>query len=234
MKINAQCIYTLNSQKANALYQAAPSKASFTKSAESPALFRPESPAVKLIISKEGKLNYRNSLLESGKGSNNVLPDKEELLSGKFKSQIDYSFALGNRFSFIGGDQTTEERASDLLNAYMGLYDEIMKNCDPSQQENEINALNSAYKKYADTLETFANRADRDAKMLEDIAESLARFSGRQTPRVKETEDTDLSLKAAAIPSNLSQLLMEAARKFVQQYKSAQQFPFMQQFPVGK
>ncbi len=163
---------------------------------------------------------------------------KEGLLTWENMAR-NYHFELGNRFTFIGGDQTMEEKASDLFRAYAEVYDEIVQGYESGQREiydpnasdgeggyrkltmeEELDALNAAYKGYADALEGFAGRIRRkeDAAILEDIAATRARLFGEQDGRTMEAKEAVWRLKNEAVPENLSEQLVKVAAEFTQQY----------------
>ncbi len=239
MKIHAGNIFVLNQQKTSALYNKVASKQGFTKTAELSELFDADSPAVKLAISEEGLANYRNSLFDDGEKDKNVPGNKKEGLLSWENMARSYNFALGNRFTFIGNDQTMEEKASDLFHAYAELYDEIVRGYESGQREiydpntpdgeggyrkltmeEELDALNAAYKGYADALERIAGRRRRkeDVAILEGIAATRARLFGAQDGRTLEAKEAVLRLKNEAVPENLNGQLVKAAAEFAQQY----------------
>lgn len=129
-----------------------------------------------------------------------------------------------------------EEKASDLFHAYAELYDEIVRGYETGQREiyvedpdaesgyrkltmsEEIDALNAAYKGYADALERFAGRRKEDAAVLEDIAAECARLFGEQDARAVEAKNAALKLKNEVVPENISEQLVTASAIFSQQY----------------
>lgn len=237
MKIHDGNIFTVNQQKASARYHTMALKQGFTNTAELSKLFDAASPAVRLAISKEGLANYRNTLLNDAGEDSTVPGDKKEGLLSREDMARSYHFALGNRFTFIGGDQTMEEKATDLFHAYAELYDEIVRGYESGQRESydpnapdgeggyrkltmeeELDALQAAYQDYADALEGFAVRREKDAVILENIAVTRARLFGEQDGRTMEAKEAVLKLKNEVVPENLSRQLGKAAAEFTQQY----------------
>ena len=198
--------------------------------------------SVKVSISEEGKKNYRNSLEQKGVDFDTVIEQRSGLLSGKNMPETDYSFEMGNKLAAlkeIDVYKSTEDKASDLLKAYASIYDEIVKGYESGTRERysrdslsesgyrkltmseEINALNAAYKKYADNLEIQAQQAPKIAQAHDEYMKKLSQIGAERAELATKAQKLYSKVKDEGVMENISEKVVAASKVFVKQYANS-------------
>lgn len=194
---------------------------------------------VKISISEEGKRISRNSLEKKSEGFDTVVEQRNRLLSGEIMPETDHGFELGNKLAaFKEKDvyKSTEEKASDLLKAYAELYDEIVQGYENGTRERytedslsengyrkltmseEISSLNTAYKKYADFLETQAQQALKVAETHDKYMQKLSKIGAERAELANKAQKLYSEIKDKGVPENISEKVVAASKVFEEQY----------------
>lgn len=195
--------------------------------------------SVKVSISEEGKKEYRNSFGKKAESFDTLVEQRSELLSGKNMPETDYSFELGNKLAALKEKdvcKSTEDKATDLLGAYASIYDEIVQGYESGTRErycedqlsesgyrkltisDEINSLNSAFKKYADNLEMQAQQAQKIAAAHDKYMEKLSNIGTERAELANKAQKLYSKVKEEGIIDNISEKVVAASKMFVKQY----------------
>lgn len=195
---------------------------------------------VKVDISKEAMDKYRESIKERNQDTYDDVIARHEQLSKMKQPQEDLNFALGNRLSTFQSDKdhhyTIEDKSQDLLKTYATMYDEIVTGYENGSRERyvfddttesgvrkltkeeELAGLDSAYKGYADLLESYAKQQaevapifEKYKKQLDQIGSARAEMANEMAKRLEET-------KSKKLPENISEKVVNASKLFVEQY----------------
>lgn len=194
---------------------------------------------IKVSISEEGKEKYKNNFGGKDESFDIMVEQRSELLSGKNMPETDYSFELGNKLATLKEKdvyKSTEDKASDLLKAYASIYDEIVRGyesgtreryCEDQSSESgyrkltisdEINSLNSAYKKYADNLEVQVQQAQKIAEAHDKYMEKLSKIGVERAGLATKAQDIYSKVKDEGVMENISEKVVAASKVFVNQY----------------
>lgn len=164
-------------------------------------------------------------------------------MEADLSSDLDYDFQLGGelrKYKQDGVYLSTREKADNLFRAYANLYDEIIqgyengtreihvedKNSEKSYRiltkEEELDALDNSYKKYADVLEEQAKQEPEIQKTLEKYMKKLAEM-GVEKPNIEQYyyDNICLEKKAETFPENISIKMLNAVSIFREQYITA-------------
>ena len=187
--------------------------------------------AATLDISNQGFQQYKDSL----KPQNGII-------------LTDYSTMIGSRMPSIYGEKndkgeydrnfySVSDTSSNLLKAYAGLYDEIVKGHGAGTRETyvedktaesgyrkltmeeELNELDKAYKDYADKY-----ASDRDKNVIDILsahAKKVSEISGGRTGIANEVNDLMEKYKKDPVPEDFSNKMVKAAGVFAQMYKNS-------------
>lgn len=185
--------------------------------------------AATLNISNQGLQQYKDSL----KPQNGVI-------------LTDYSTMIGNRMPSIYGEKndkgeydrnfySVSDTSSNLLKAYAGLYDEIVKGHEAGTRETyvedktaengyrkltmeeELNELDKAYKDYADK---YASNRDKNViDILSAHAKKVSEISGGRTNIANKANELLEKYKKDPVPEDFSNKMIGAAKSFVKMYK---------------
>lgn len=194
---------------------------------------------VRISISEEGKKKYRDSLKQSSEDFNDVVEHREKLLSKKNMPETDYSFELGNKLAALEEKdeyKSTKDKAFDLLKAYADLYDEIVQGYENGTRERytedqlsesgyrkltmseEIDSLNSAYKKYANFLEIQAQQAPKIVEAYDKYMEKISKIGAAKAELATKAQDVYSKIKEEGVLENISEKVVAASKIFVEQY----------------
>ncbi|MBR4342379.1 MAG: hypothetical protein IKP88_06710 [Lachnospiraceae bacterium] len=161
----------------------------------------------------------------------------------------DYNNEFASRMPSIYGDKdkggnyirnfiSVSDTANNMLKVYASLYDEIVKGYENGTRETyvedenaeggyrkltmeeELDELDKAYKGYVERYE--ATRDDHVIEILSAHAKKISELSGGRTDIANEADILLEKYKADPVQKEFSSKMMEAARSFVQQYKSSQ------------
>ncbi len=197
--------------------------------------------SVRVSISEEGMEKYQNKVQKNSSKLDEIMEQRDELLSGKIMPETDYSFELGNTFAALKEDGrylSTGEKAGNLLKAYANLYDDIVQGYESGTREQyvqdsamgngyrkltmaeELDSLNVAYKKYAEFLETQAKMTPQIAEAHEKYMNKLSKIGADRAEMAKNAADVYARGKEETVPENISEKMIEASKTFAKQYAS--------------
>lgn len=132
--------------------------------------------------------------------------------------------------------KSTEDKASDLLEAYASVYDEIAQGYESGTRERyvedsssesgyrkltmseEINSLNAAYKKYADNLEVQAQQRQTIAEAYDKYMEKLSKIGTERAELATKAQKEYSKVKDEKPLENISEKVVAASKVFVEQY----------------
>lgn len=158
----------------------------------------------------------------------------------------DYSHELAGRLPSVYGEKdengeyvrnyfSVSDTASNLLKAYAGLYDEILKGYEAGTRETyvedktaeggyrkltmdeELKELDKAYKDYADRYA--ANRDSHVLDILSAHAKKVSEISGDRAGIAKEANELLEKYKKDPVPKDFSDIITRAADSFIKQYQ---------------
>ncbi|MBQ7564027.1 MAG: hypothetical protein IJT16_08560 [Lachnospiraceae bacterium] len=158
----------------------------------------------------------------------------------------DYSHELAGRMPSVYGEKdengeyvrnyfSVSDTASNLLKAYAGLYDEIVKGYEAGTRETyvedktaeggyrkltmdeELKELDKAYKDYADRYA--ANRDSHVLDILSAHAKKVSEISGDRAGIAKEANELLEKYKKDSVPKDFSDVMTRAADSFIKQYQ---------------
>lgn len=187
---------------------------------------------VSLSISDAGKEQYRNSVQQSGQESYDAILQRREQLKNEKISLVDYGYEISRRVDTGKSVLSTAGRADGYVKAYAELYDEIVKGYEAGTREiyvagedgprkltkdEELNALDTAYKKTVDSFVTMEQTNQRARAIIGEEAEKIAKISRRETKAVgflKEQKARGID----KVTENLNQKMLSAVASFKEKY----------------
>jgi hypothetical protein len=198
---------------------------------------------IRVSISEKGKGYYRKSIQEFDgdiESYDTVIERRDQLLEAKLSTDLDYDFQLGGevrKYKQDGVPLTTREKADNLFRAYAKLYDEIIqgyengtreihvedinleKNYRVLTKEEEIDALNNSYKKYAEVLEEQAKQEPVILKALQKYIKKLEEL-GVEKPKLAQHyyDSIEYDKTTELIPENICIKMLDAVSIFRDQY----------------
>lgn len=152
--------------------------------------------SVSLSISNEGKEHYRNSIQQGGQESYDAVLQRREQLKNEKISLVDYSYEISKRARAGESVSSVAGRADGYVKAYAELYDEIVQGYEDGTREiyvagengprkltkdEELDALDAAYKKTVDSFVTMEQTNQRARAIIGEEAEKIAKISRRET-----------------------------------------------------
>jgi hypothetical protein len=190
---------------------------------------------VKLSISDEGQEYYRNSIQQNQQETyDDVVQRKEQLKKVSF---IDYGYEIQKKAAQQNeaADRSvlsTTDKANSYVKAYAELYDEIVQGYENGTREiyttdengthkltkdEELSALDAAYKKTADDFVTMEKTNQHASEIISGEMEKISKLSSRSTlasiyleeQKTKGTDD---------IPENLNEKMYNAILSFKEKY----------------
>lgn len=187
---------------------------------------------VRLSISNEGKEHYRNSIQQGGQESYDSVLQRREQLENEKISLVDYGYEISKRAGAGESVSSAAGRADGYVKAYAELYDEIVQGYEDGTREmyvagedgphkltkeEELDALDAAYKKTVDSFVTMEQTNQRARTIIDEEAEKIAKISR------KETKAADFLKEQKArgtdkVPENLNEKMLSAVASFKEKY----------------
>lgn len=187
---------------------------------------------VRLSISNEGKEHYRNSIQQGGQENYDAVLQRREQLKNEKISLVDYSYEISKRADTGESTLSTAGRADGYVRAYAELYDEIVQGYEDGTREiyvagedgphkltkeEELDALDAAYKKTVDSFVTMEQTNQRARTIIGEEAEKIAKISRRETKaadflKEQKARGTD------KIPENLNEKMLSVVASFKEKY----------------
>ena len=208
-----------------------PVREAISKTAEQP---------VNLSISDKGKEYYRNSIRQSRQESYDTVLQRREQLKNEKISLIDYGYEISKKAAQLGEDTaatgksvlSTTDKANGYVKAYAELYDEIVQGYENGTREiyvadengthkltkeEELSALDTAYKKTVDDFVTREETNQHARKIIGEEAEKIAKISKRSTSATnflneQKARGTD------KVSENLNEKMLNAVSLFKEKY----------------
>lgn len=187
---------------------------------------------VSLSISSEGKEHYRNSIQQGRQESYDAVLQRREQLKNEKISLVDYAYEISKRAGTRESVSSAAGRADGYVKAYAELYDEIVQGYEDGTREiyvagedgprrltkeDELDALDAAYKKTVDSFVTMEQTNQRARAIIGEEAEKIAKISRRET----KAADFLKEQKARAtdkVPENLNEKMLSAVALFKEKY----------------
>ena len=187
---------------------------------------------VKLSISNEGKEYYRNSIQQGGQESYDAVLQWREQLKNEKISLVDYGYEISKRAGAGESVLSAAGKADGYVKAYAELYDEIVQGYEDGTREiymageggprkltkeEELDALDAAYKKTVDSFVTMEQTNQRAHTIIGEEAEKIAKISKRETKaadflKEQKARGTDKVLE------NLNEKMLSAVALFKEKY----------------
>ncbi len=187
---------------------------------------------VKLSISNEGKEYYRNSIQQGGQESYDAVLQRREQLKNEKISLVDYGYEISKRAGAGESVLSAAGKADGYVKAYAELYDEIVQGYEDGTREiymageggprkltkeEELDALDAAYKKTVDSFVTMEQTNQRAHTIIGEEAEKIAKISKRETKaadflKEQKARGTDKVLE------NLNEKMLSAVALFKEKY----------------
>lgn len=193
-----------------------------------------------LSISDEGKEHYRNSIRQGGQESYDAVLQRREQLKNEKISLVDYGYEISKRAAQLnnGADDarnsvlSTAGKADGYVKAYAELYDEIVQGYEDGTREiyvagedgprkltkeEELDALDEAYKKTVDSFVTLEQTNQHAREIIGEEAEKISKISRRATLatdylKEQKARGTD------KVPENLNEKMLNAVASFKEKY----------------
>ena len=190
---------------------------------------------VRLSISNEGKEHYRNSIQQGGQESYDAVLQRREQLKNEKINLVDYGYEISKRAANADTGKavlSTASKADGYVKAYAELYDEIMQGYEDGTREiyvagedgprkltkeEELDALDAAYKKTVDSFVTMEQINQHARTIIGEEAEKIAKISRRETKaadflKEQKARGTD------KVPENLNEKMLSAVASFKEKY----------------
>lgn len=187
---------------------------------------------VRLSISNEGKEHYRNSIQQGGQESYDAVLQRREQLKNEKISLVDYGYEISKRAGAGESTLSTAGKADGYVKAYAELYDEIVQGYEDGTREiyvagedgprkltkdEELDALDAAYKKTVDSFVTMEQTNQRARTIIGEEAEKIAKISRKET-RAAEFLKEQKARGTDKIPENLNEKMLSAVASFKEKY----------------
>ena len=196
--------------------------------------------SVKLSISNEGREYYRNSIQQNGQETyDDVLQRREQLINEKI-SVIDYGYEISKKAAGWNKEAantgrnvvSTTDRANGYVAAYAELYDEIIQGYEAGTREiyvadengthkitrdEELSALEAAYKKTVDDFVTMEKRNQHAREIISEEMDKISKITSRSTLAATYIEEQK-TRGEDEIPENLGEKMYEAIFSFKEKY----------------
>ena len=187
---------------------------------------------VSLSISSEGKEHYRNSIQQGGQENYDSVLQRREQLKNEKISLVDYAYEISKRADAGESALSTVGRADGYVKAYAELYDEIVQGYEDGTREiyvageygprkltkeEELDALDAAYKKTVDSFVTMEQTNRHARAIIGEEAEKIAKISRKGTKaadflKEQKARGTD------KVPDNLNEKMLSAVASFKEKY----------------
>ena len=187
---------------------------------------------VSLSISDAGKEQYCNSIRQGGQESYDAILQRREQLKHEKISMVDYGYEISRRAGAGESVLNAAGRADGYVKAYAELYDEIVRGYESGTREiyvagedgprkltkdEELDALDAAYKKTVDSFVTMEQTNQRARAIIGEEAEKIAKISRRETKAagfLKEQKARGID----KVPENLNEKMLSAVASFKEKY----------------
>lgn len=196
---------------------------------------------VSLSITNEGKEHYRNSIQQGGQESYDAVIQRREQLKNKKISLVDYGYEISrravqmNKSAADAGKNilSTADKADDYVKVYAQLYDEIMQGYEDGTREiyvegengprkltreEELDALDAAYKKTVDNFVTMEKTNQHAREIISEEAEKISRISKRTTTLAADFLKEQKARGMDKVPENLNEKMLTAVSSFKEKY----------------
>ena len=187
---------------------------------------------VRLSISNEGKDHYRNSIQQGGQESYDAVLQRREQLKNEKISLVDYGYEISKRAGVGESVLSAAGKADGYVKAFAELYDEIVQGYEDGTREiyvagedgphkltkdEELDALDAAYKKTVDSFVTMEQTNQRTRTIIGEEAEKIAKISRGETKaadflKEQKARGTD------KVPENLNEKMLSAVASFKEKY----------------
>ena len=196
--------------------------------------------SVKLSISNEGREYYRNSIQQNGQETyDDVLQRREQLINEKI-SVIDYGYEISKKAAGWNKEAantgrnvvSTTDRANGYVTAYAELYDEIIQGYEAGTREiyvadengthkitrdEELSALDAAYKKTVDDFVTMEKRNQHAREIISEEMDKISKITSRSTLAATYIEEQK-TREEDEISENLGEKMYDAVFSFKEKY----------------
>ncbi|MBD5444915.1 MAG: hypothetical protein HDR29_05120 [Lachnospiraceae bacterium] len=196
---------------------------------------------INLSITNEGKEHYRNSIQQGGQERYDVVIQRREQLKNKKISLVDYGYELSRRaaqFNKGAADTgknilSTADKADGYVKAYAQMYDEIMHGYEDGTREiyvegvdgprkltreEELGALDTAYRKTVDNFVTMEQTNQHAREIIGEEAEKISRISKRTTTLAADFLKEQKARGMDKVPENLNERMLSAVASFKEKY----------------
>lgn len=197
-----------------------------------------EEQSVKISISDEGKEYYRKSIPQNEQDIyDTILQQREQLKKVRF---IDYGYEIQKRAVQQNKDADNTERgvlsitdkANSYVKAYAELYDEIVQGYENGTREmyaanengihrltkdEELNALDTAYKKNVDNFVTMEKKNQHAREIINEEMNKISKITSRSTLAATYIEEQK-TRGEDEIPENLGRKMYDAIILFKEKY----------------
>lgn len=196
--------------------------------------------SVNLSISDEGKEYYRNSIRQDRQESYETMFQRREQLKNEKVSFIDYGYEISKKAAQLAKDTAdtgksilgTTDKANGYVKAYAELYDEIVQGYENGTREiyvadengthkltkeEELSALDTAYKKTVDDFVTREETNQHARQIIGEEMEKISKISKRETLaadylKEQKARGTD------KVTENLNEKMFNAVALFKEKY----------------
>lgn len=187
---------------------------------------------VRLSISNEGKEHYRNSIHQGDQESRDSVLQRREQLKNEKISLVNYGYEISKRADTGESVSSTAGRADGYVKAYAELYDEIVQGYEDGTREiyvagedgphkltkeEELDALDTAYKKTVDSFVTMEQTNQCARTIIGEEAEKIAKISRRET-KVANFLKEQKARGTDKVPENLNEKMLSTVALFKEKY----------------
>ncbi len=196
---------------------------------------------VSLSITNEGKEHYRNSIQQSGQESYDAVIQRREQLKNEKINLVDYRYEISRRAEQLNKGTadtgksvlSTADKADGYVKAYAQLYDEIVQGYEDGTREiyvegeggprkltreEELDALDTAYRKTVDNFVTMEQTNQHAREIIAEEAEKISRISKRTTTLAADFLKEQKARGMDIVPENLNEKMLSAVASFKEKY----------------
>ena len=196
---------------------------------------------ISLFITDEGKEHYRNIIQQSEQESYDAVIQRREQLKNEKISLVDYEYEISRRAAQLnkGAADTgknvlsTADKADGYVKAYAQLYDEIVQGYEDGTRkiyvegvggprkltrEEELDALDVAYKKTVDNFVAMEQMNQHAREIIGEEAEKISRISKRTTTLASDFLKEQKARGLDKVPENLNEKMLSDVASFKEKY----------------
>lgn len=195
--------------------------------------------SVTLSISDEGREYYRYNTQQNGQETYNDVFERREQLKNEKISLVDYGYEIQKRAAQQNKNAdtgrsalSTTDKANNYVTAYAELYDEIVQGYENGTRElyaadengthkltkdEELSALDAAYKKTVDNFVTMEKTNQHAREIIGKEMEKISKITSRSTLAVTYLEEQK-SRGTDEISENLNEKMYNAVTSFKEKY----------------